>query len=175
MKRTRDNALYYAFGFGALVVGLTLLQNLMDRRTGLSEGKPAPDFSARRLSGERVKLSDLRGKVVLVDFWARWCKPCVKTMPTLARVAERLEGKPFVLLSVNIERAQPKSIGDWLGAKVKRFDVVQDDQGHGQAAYRVRGIPRLVIVDAEGILRDSAAGHGEESLVSAIEKLLPPS
>ena len=175
MKRKRDNALYYAFGFGALVVGLTLLQNLMDRRTGMNEGAPAPDFSARRLDGERVKLSSLRGKVVLVDFWARWCKPCVKTMPTLERVSKRLAGKPFVLLSVNIERAQPKSIGDWLGERARHFEVVQDDEGYGQAAYRVRGIPRLVIVDAEGVLRDGAAGHDEATLVSAIEKLLPPS
>jgi thiol-disulfide isomerase/thioredoxin len=174
MAKHRDPTLYYVLAFGLLVVGLTAAQSYFDKRGGVGTGQAAPDFEVRRLDGDSVRLASMRGHVVLVDFWARWCKPCVTMMPALERVAKRFEGRPFKLLSVNIEAAPPNQIRAWLNARGVR-DVVaaQDPSGAAQVAYRVSSIPRLVLVDAKGVVRAFfGAGARESQLVTAIEDAL---
>ena len=175
MVKSRDSALYYTVGFGVLVVGLTLGQQWLGRVKGPDEGKPAPDLSVRRLTGETLRLEELRGKVVLVDFWARWCDPCVAMMPTLDRLAQRLDGKPFQLLSVNIESVRADRIDSWLKKRGYRFAGAQDPGGVAQRTYEVSSIPRLVLIDAQGILRKRYGPEaGESRLAADIEALLPP-
>lgn len=174
MAQGRDRSFFYVVGFGVLVVGLTLLQNLLSSSSGPASGKLAPDFTAQTLSGGEVRLSALRGKVVLVDFWARWCEPCVAMMPALQRLHERLAGKPFALLSVNIESGSPQRIASWMKQRGLTFTGALDPGGLAQRAYGVSTIPRVLLVDAAGVLRKSyGAGTSEDALAGDIEALLP--
>src|SRR5258705_5674230 len=151
---SRDKSLYYTVGFGVLVIGLTVGQQLLSKSSSLpAEGKPAPEFSVRRVTGETVSLGELRGKVVLVDFWARWCDPCVEMMRPLDNLARRMAGKPFELLSVNIEAAPPKRIDQWIKSRGYGFVGAQDVDGTAKRAYRFDAIPHLVLIDADGVLR----------------------
>jgi len=173
----RDRTLHYTIGFGVLVVGLVLGQQwLAGSGGGPAEGKPAPDFAVKKLTGETLRLEELRGKVVLVDFWARWCDPCVEMMAPLDRLARKMAGKPFELLSVNIESVRADRIDQWLKAKGYSFAGAQDVGGKAQRTYQVSTIPRLVLIDAGGVLRKRYGTEASEArLARDIEKLLPAS
>src|SRR5689334_21583715 len=71
---------------------------------GVGKGQRAPEFSLPALSGSTVALSSLRGKVVLIDFWAQWCEPCKKELPQLDRLAKQYAGKGVVVVAVNIDK-----------------------------------------------------------------------
>jgi thiol-disulfide isomerase/thioredoxin len=162
MKR-RDPTRFYVLGFGVIVVGLAVAQGFLDRRHHPEVGKPAPDLVVPRLDGAEWRLSDLRGKVVLIDFWARWCEPCVRQMPVLSRLVERLRDRPFQLVSINIEDVPGDEVLAWLRRRNLGFPVARDPAGTARAAYRVTRIPLLVLVAPDGVVRkvyDASASEG---------------
>jgi thiol-disulfide isomerase/thioredoxin len=152
--RRRDPTSFYVIALGAAVVGLAVLQGVMgSRRQHVPVGKPAPELAVPRLEGGELRLSTLRGKVVLIDFWARWCEPCQKVMPDLQRLHQRLRDKPFQLLSVNIEGAPADEVRAWMEERGFSFSTGQDRQGTARTAYQVSQIPLLVLVGPDGIVR----------------------
>lgn len=114
-------------------------------------GAPAPDFELDSLSGERIRLRDLRGEPVLLNFWATWCGPCRQEMPEIQARSEKFEGQ-FHVVAVNFDepRDQVQSFVDELGLT---FTVVLDPGAKIQKLYRIRGYPTSYFVDAEGILQ----------------------
>lgn len=123
----------------------------------------APDFQLVSLSGDTVRLSDLRGKPVLINFWATWCGPCLLEMPAIQSRFDRYQSE-FAVLAVNfdepIEQVQPYV--EQLGLT---FDVLLDPAGEVQRLYRVRGYPTTYLVDAEGVIRIQHIGlMSEEQL-----------
>jgi thiol-disulfide isomerase/thioredoxin len=104
------------------------------------------------LTGEQVSLSDLRGKPVLLNFWATWCPPCKEEMPDLARVSRDLAGIAHVL-AVGDGSEAPAMLQDFLAAERIEGLTVLHDAGDAAGAYRVRSLPTTYFVDADGIIR----------------------
>ncbi len=112
---------------------------------------PAPDFELDTVDGEAIRLSDLRGKVVAVNFWATWCSPCRLEMPDLQARADAF-GDRLAVLGVNFDEtpAEVKTFRDEVGV---RFPLLMDPGAVVQHLYRVVGYPTTYFIDSEGIIR----------------------
>lgn len=138
----------------------------------LSSGKNAPDFAQPKADGSLLKLSDLKGKVVLIDFWASWCGPCRKENPNVVKLYQKYADKGFTVLSVSLD----KDKNAWLEA-IKRDNLswpnhVSDLKAWSNEAaqqYRVTGIPFTVLVDKEGkIINTNLRGAELENTLKSI-------
>ena len=138
--------------------------------------RPAPDFSIKNLKGENVSLQNLRGKVVLIDFWATWCKPCVKSMPELQTLHEKYAAEGLAVLGISIDEQGAKKVPAFL-EKHKITYAVGLDAGEKPAweAYRVKVIPAMFLIDREGkIVQQWGAATPMAEVERAVAALLRP-
>ena len=140
-------------------------------------GYAAPDFTRPGIEGGTITLSELRGQVVLVDFWATWCGPCQQSMPAIQRLYDKYKAQGFTVLSVNTEgrgiEAKARGFAAHFGLT---FPVVVGDSAL-MALYRVTTIPHLFLIDREGIVRGYENGlvdvqSFEASLERKIKRVL---
>jgi peroxiredoxin len=130
-------------------------------------GEAAPGFDLPRLSGGRLQLASLRGQVVLVNFWATWCAPCVAEMPSLQKLHEALgaHGLAVVGISIDEERGELERFVRDHGLT---FPVLHDASGAVASAWGVQGYPETFVLDAAGGLREHYRGpavwHGPDAL-----------
>jgi len=137
-----------------------------DKGSGPGIGKPAPEFTLLDTKGKVVRLSDLRGKTVLLNFWASWCIPCRKEFPELVKA---YNGKDdVVVLGVDLQEnvGQVEAFAEEFGAT---FPIVIDTKAEAARAYRVLGLPSSFFIDATGILRAQYFGAMTPSIIA--EKL----
>jgi thiol-disulfide isomerase/thioredoxin len=145
--------------------------------------KPAVDFSLRGLDGKFVKLSDLNGKVVVIDFWATWCGPCVASFPSLQQVYDKYRSNPdVVILALNTweneEGAEREAkVRKFMEEKKYTFPVLFDD--NFVYKYGVEGIPTKFVIDKKGMIRFESIGFAGAKMVNEmtvqIEMLLDDS
>lgn len=118
----------------------------------------APDFALKGSGGENIRLSELRGQVVLINFWASWCGPCRQEMPHLDELYQKYEPLGFTLLAVNVEQDRRKA--DKLLADVPvTFPVLFDDRNEVSKLYDVVAMPSTVLVDRDGNVRHVHHGY----------------
>ena len=141
-------------------------------------GNAAPDFEGDfAVNGQVTKLSDLRGKVVLVDFWAVWCKPCIMTFPHLRAWQQKYSKDGFEIVGLT-EPIEPAKLKDFaVQHNLTHLLMSMSDSHFSQTcrAYQVGPIPHVTLVDRQGIIRMVRIGAGEENAValeSEIKKLL---
>jgi cytochrome c biogenesis protein CcmG/thiol:disulfide interchange protein DsbE len=130
--------------------------NQKDDVVSLETGKPAPDFTLESLDGQKVSLSDYRGKVVLLNVFASWCEPCREEMPAIQQAYETYKDQGLVVLGVNLKekRVPVKGFADNYGLT---FPILLDSEGKvGMDLYKVRPIPTSFFIDREGVLRHMA-------------------
>ncbi len=139
----------------------------------------APDFTLKLAmgegsqSGDRLRLSDLRGEVVVLDFWASWCGPCRESTPTLSRVAKHYAGKGARVIGINSESIGPGTMGFIEASWGFEYPVLADPALEAQVAYGVNAFPSLFILDRQGIVRFAHQGAASESrLRSEIDSLI---
>jgi peroxiredoxin len=115
-------------------------------------GQTAPDFALKSSTGENLRLSEYRGEVVMVNFWATWCGPCRQEMPLLDQLYSRYERVGFTLLGVNIDDNSGKAMNmvQELGVS---FPVLFDSQKEVSKLYQVDTMPATVLIDREGTVR----------------------
>lgn len=115
-------------------------------------GAQAPDFALRDLEGNEVRLSDYRGKTVLLTFWATWCGPCRLEMPTFEDRYQELKDDGFTVLGLNYDEPveDVSAFRDELGLS---FPLLLDPGGSVQRLYRIRGYPSSIFVDDQGVVR----------------------
>ena len=120
----------------------------------LGVGSPAPAFQLPALDGKGQPLSvaALRGKVVLVNFWASWCGPCRREMPVLEQLNRQYGKRGVVVVGVNVEPDRTAAL-DWLRETPVSFPVLSDADSRVSAAYHVEGMPNTVILDRKGTVR----------------------
>jgi len=138
------------------VVGCEKIAGL--KKAGRMEiGKPAPDFSLQDASGKTWQLSNLKGKVVFLNFWATWCKPCRDEMPSMEALNKAMAGKPFQMLGIvyNDDLQMADSFARRLGAT---FPVLANPGPKLTDAYMITGVPETFLIDADGILRHKFIG-----------------
>jgi cytochrome c biogenesis protein CcmG, thiol:disulfide interchange protein DsbE len=132
----------------------------------VKKGDHAADFQGKTLAGESLKLSSLRGKVVLLDFWASWCEPCKKELPLLAKMAPRLKQRGIEIVAVNIDENRQNAEA-FLRAHNLALTVVPDADKSIVGKYEPPKMPSSFVVDRAGIVRSVNDGFepGDESKI----------
>lgn len=143
-----------AFTYGLAALAAVLFGAFVLPRFGRGlEGKPAPDFALPVIAGgepgARVRLSEQRGKPILLDFWASWCSPCRAQTKVLQSFTSTPEGKGLVVLGVNVSD-EPAAAERYLAAVKPPWLVLGDQEGIANLAYRVEALPTLVAIDRNG-------------------------
>lgn len=121
------------------------------------KGSYAPDFTLYNLKGEEVSLSSLRGKKVVLNFWATWCPPCREEMSTLQKVYEEQKSKGVIIVGVNVGE-EPARVRDFLHEAGVEFPILLDTDWEVAWKYRIRGLPCTFWIDEEGIIREITIG-----------------
>lgn len=114
-----------------------------------ADGKAAPDFDLKTLDGKQLKLSDLKGKGVLVNFWATYCSPCKVEMPWLADFQKQYEGKGFTIVGVTMDDAKPEEIAKFTKEMGVTYPIVLGTDAVGDS-YGAQFLPTSVYVDRSG-------------------------
>jgi DsbE subfamily thiol:disulfide oxidoreductase len=120
-------------------------------------GKEAPDFSLTDLTGKTWKLSDLKGKVVFVNFWATWCEPCREEMPSMEALHRSMDGKPFQMLAI-LSSDSAANAEMMIKITGSTFPIPVDTDGNASSDYGLTGVPETFIIDPQGILREKFLG-----------------
>jgi thiol-disulfide isomerase/thioredoxin len=136
-------------------------------------GNPVPDVEGVGLDGKKAKLSSLRGKVVLFDFWATWCGPCRAMIPHEREMFEKLSKKNFVLLSVSADEKKD-TVTEFLESEKMPWSHWWDgSRGPVAKMFKIRAFPTLYLIDAKGVIRKKWIGSpGNEALDKAVEELV---
>ena len=126
---------------------------------GMDVGEIAPDFELMTLKGEKMKLSQFRGKKVVLNFWASWCPPCRAEMSEMQRFYEQY-GQHVAIVAVNLTNKEKSrdAVETFVNQKSVTFDITLDEQGMVSKTYKVITIPTSYIIDEQGIIRSKHVG-----------------
>ena len=147
------------------------VQAALNHALQLQPGQPAPGFTLDDLDGQPVSLSQFRGKVVLLDFWASWCGPCIGNLPHLRQIKERTAGQPVVFLNLSLDTDEAA----WRKAIEKHGIEGVHVRAHGfysdpAKSYNIKGIPTYFLVDSQGVIADCPRVSETDEMVAAIGK-----
>lgn len=152
----------------ALVFGLVWMQS--SKYEPLTVGKVAPDFKLPDLSEKEIRLSDFRGKVVFLNFWATWCKPCREEMPSMEILYKNFEKDGLVILAISIDRVTTKKdIPPFVKALNLTFPILVDSWGQTDKRYKLMGVPETYIIDQQGILREKLIGPRDWTMLDNLQ------
>jgi thiol-disulfide isomerase/thioredoxin len=132
--------------------------------------KPAATLKLPRLSGGSLDLKQLRGKVVLVNFWATWCPPCRKEMPSMNRLAQRMQGRDFAILGVNAGDSA-EAIQAFLRQTPVQFPILLDEEGVSLKPWQAFVFPTSYVVDKQGKVRLGLIGSIEWDAPETVARL----
>jgi thiol-disulfide isomerase/thioredoxin/Tfp pilus assembly protein PilF len=137
----------------------------------LARARMAPPFAVTTTDGQRVSLDDLKGKVVLIDFWATWCAPCREALPHVREIAKKFQGQPLVVLSVSVDTDEQKW-KDFIVKNEMTWPQYRDSGFTGPIArlFAVESIPHTFTIDADGVLEDEHIG--DASIEGKLKKLV---
>ena len=147
-----------------LTLPALILGSLLAAASGANAPQPAPDFALPAREGADVRLSELKGQVVMINFWATWCGPCRQEMPLLQQLQSKYEPLGFTLLGVNVENDSAAAQA-WLKGVPVSFPILFDRKNEVAERFGVQGMPSTVFVDREGKVRYVHRGYkpGDEA------------
>jgi len=152
----------------AVVFGLVWMQS--SKYEPLTVGKVAPDFYLPDLNDKELRLSDFRGKVVFLNFWATWCKPCREEMPSMEILYKNFEKDGLVILAISIDRVTTKKdIPPFVKALNLTFPILIDSWGQTDKRYKLMGVPETYIIDQQGILREKVIGPRDWTVLDNLQ------
>ena len=161
-----------------VVLGFMGLVYLHLKGEGPWVGKPAPDFSlpvafgAGAEAGDRIRLSDLKGQFVVLDFWASWCEPCRQSVPLLDQVAKELAPDGVRVFGINSEGLVPERVAAVAARWGFAYPVLHDVTAETMLGYDIKVLPTLFLVDRKGIVRRTHGGSpSAERIVQEVREL----
>jgi peroxiredoxin len=148
-------------GWGIYTFGFSVKGNQV------AVGEKAPDFQLQTLDGKDIKLSELEGQPVIINFWATWCTPCKKEMPDLQGLYDSNEGSHIEILAINMTTMESdgekvREFSDELGLT---FPLLLDKDGDVEKTYQVITIPTTYIIDSKGIIREKIVGPMDKEIL----------
>ncbi|MBA0915250.1 MAG: TlpA disulfide reductase family protein [Nitrospiraceae bacterium] len=154
----------------AAVFGIVWMQSA--KYELLAVGKQAPDFVLTDLNDKPQRLSEFRGKVVFLNFWATWCKPCREEMPSMEVLHKNFEKDGLVILAVSIDRVTTtKDIPPFTKGMNLTFPVLIDSWGKTDKPYKRMGVPETFIIDRDGVIREIVIGPRDWTRLDSLEIL----
>lgn len=169
----------------AVLLILVVLYGLVTRQPagrqdqGPRVGQEMADFTLPSLDGRTVQLADLRGKVVFLNVWATWCRPCVEEMPTIQRLYERLHGRGLEVLAISLDALGEQVVAPFVRKYQLTFPILLDPKGTVERLYQTTGVPESFLIDKHGMLVDKVVGPRDwahPQMLTIFERLLaaPP-
>lgn len=140
--------------------------NLPGERPMLT-GKMAADFTLKDVDGNQIRLNELRGNIVLLDFWATWCQPCRKELPSIDKLNRQFKDKGVIVLGINSE--QPGVVKGFLKKNEYSLTTLMDSKSAVHRMYGARSIPTVIVIDRAGLIKAHfIGGRSEQDLLSAL-------
>ena len=137
-----------------------------------TQDSAAPDFTLSDVHGKKVSLSEFRGKVVILNFWATWCGPCVAEMPSLNNLYQEFKSRGLVVIAISVDPTE-KSVLSFIAEKKPAFPVLMDKNKEVYFdSYAVMGLPATFIIDRRGVLVEKIMGEQEWDSPKMKEKIL---
>jgi thiol-disulfide isomerase/thioredoxin len=124
----------------------------------VKEKSPAPDVTVNSLKNVPLKLSDLKGKVVLLNFWATWCPPCREEIPSMMKLNSAMAGKPFQMVAISIDEGGVPAIEAFFKESGFTLPAYIDPDGKAAGLYGITGVPESFVIDKNGILVKKVIG-----------------
>lgn len=142
--------------------------------SALEIGKPAPDFTLKSMSGTNLNLTEQRGTIIVINFWASWCGPCRTEMPVLQDFYDKYQDLGVSVWGVNVEQ-ENQAGRDFLADLNLTFPILFDASNTLSATYQVEAMPTTIIIDRDGLVRYAYKGYKpgyEKKYAKAIKKLI---
>lgn len=142
-------------------------EDLAETAPGLSQGDLAPDFTLTDQNGDTVKLSDYRGKKVILNFWATWCPPCRAEMPHMQQFHENNESNDVEILAVNLTAQDngDEAIRSFIDEFGLTFPIPMDETGSAGQTYQIRTVPTTFILNSKGEIAQKIVGPMDEQIM----------
>jgi len=161
----------------SLCLLLALLPALLAQAGSLdpAEQPPAPEFNLKNLQGGQTKLSDHRGQVVLLNFWATWCGPCREEMPSMEKLWQAYREQGLVILAVSTDSGGESRIKNFVRRLYLTFPILLDPDGQASDQYEVSGLPVSFLIDRQGRIITRLLGSEDwanEAAFQQVERLL---
>jgi len=135
--------------------------------------KPAPSFTLQDLKGNQISLSDFKGKVVVLDFWATWCPPCVKEIPHFIELYEQYKDRGFAMVGISVDRGGISVVKSFAQKHRVNYPILMADGQVAKAYGGITYIPTTFVIDAAGNIRQKYVSYQDKAVFEAdIKKLL---
>ena len=135
-------------------------------------GSSEIDFTLPDLNGKDVNLRDYRGKVVFLNFWATWCKPCQEEMPSMQNLYMGLKGQPFEILAVSVDTDGPETITNYVRKLGLTFPILHDQKVRIKELYKTTGVPETFIIDQNGVIAEKVWGPRDWTIPSSYQTII---
>jgi peroxiredoxin len=173
MKNKRTFMRVLVLGVIAVALGSTFYTAYSNDESIVKVGGPAPDFILKNLQGEEIRLSELKGKGVVINFWATWCNPCKREMPLIEEQYQLVMDQDIEILAINIAESH-LAVSSFINRLGVTFPVLLDSQRVVTQRYAVGALPSTFFVNKEGIVMDHFVGEMDEKILTERLALIKP-
>ena len=161
----------FVFVVSLLVLGTLARVNAQEKETLVKVGDDVPEFVVEMFDGQKINIKDLKGKIVLINFWATWCPPCQEELKRVQKeILDRFKGKDFVFLAISREESK-EQVKKFRERNGYTFPMGLDPERKIYSKFATATIPRNFIIDKKGKIVEIEVGYTKEAFAKMIEKL----